>query len=64
MLVHLAFKRLNAKALVAIVHPENKASLRMVRVLGFRRRSVVAEDSWKTGHYVYRLPRNVYNQQV
>ena len=65
-IVQVAFEQLSAKAIVAVVHPKNKASLRLVRSLGFRRRGLAKAPcpEWQVGHYIYRLPRNVYNQQV
>lgn len=65
LLVQIAFQYLNAKAVVAVVHPENKASLSIVRALSFRRRGVIAAavNSWQAGHYVYRMPRNVYKNK-
>ena len=65
-IVQLAFEQLSAKAIVAVVHPENKAGLRLVRSLGFRRRGLTKAPcpEWQVVHYIYRLPRNVYNQQL
>jgi RimJ/RimL family protein N-acetyltransferase len=60
LLVQQAFEALSARALVAIVHPDNNASLRLVRYLGFRKRGVFTGQSWQAGHYIYRLPRKAY----
>ncbi|MFM9969639.1 MAG: GNAT family N-acetyltransferase [Burkholderiales bacterium] len=57
LLVATAFNDLEAKSLISIVHPENRASLRLVRSLGFRRRGVFIEDTWQDGHYIYRLSK-------
>ena len=42
MLIQAAFEELDAKALVAEVHPENRASIALLRSFKFRRRGVVA----------------------
>ncbi|MGE5492267.1 MAG: GNAT family N-acetyltransferase [Actinomycetota bacterium] len=65
-LVQVAFEDLSAKAIVAVVHPDNQASLRLVRSLRFRRRDVVREPAppWQVGHYIYRLTRRAYNSSL
>ena len=66
LLVRIAFEQLSAKAVIGIVHPENRASLRLLRSLHFRRRGVVPEkaESWDVGHLVYRLSRRAYNPSL
>lgn len=63
LLVSVAFEQLSAKAIVGVVHPENLASLRLLRALHFRRRGVMHEASepWQVGHLVYRLTKRAYN---
>lgn len=63
LLVQFAFEVMAAKTIVAVVHPENHASLRLVRSLGFRRRAVLQAPapSWQVGHYIYRLTKKGYN---
>jgi RimJ/RimL family protein N-acetyltransferase len=41
LLVGVAFEQLDAKAVVCVVHPENRASLRLLRLLHFRRRGIL-----------------------
>lgn len=63
-LIQAAFDELNAKALVAVVHPENQASIALLRAFKFRRRgiSVVPAEHWQQGHFVYRMSRGAYNR--
>ncbi len=66
MLIHAAFDELNARALVAEVHPCNKASIGLLRAFKFRRRGVVAKppEHWQHGHFVYRMSRGTYNKSL
>ena len=64
LLIQAAFEVLDAKALVAKVHPNHKASIALLRSFKFRRCGVVvmAPEQWQEGHYVYRLSRGSYNK--
>lgn len=66
LLVRVAFEQLSARAVIGVVHPDNRASLRLLRSLHFRRRGVVPEEaeSWDVGHFVYRLTRRAYNSSL
>lgn len=66
MFIPSAFAELNARALVANVHPENKASIALLRAFKFRRCGVVdtSPEHWQNGHFVYRLSRGAYNKSV
>ena len=66
MLIPAAFSELNAKALQAIVHPKNQASLVLLRVFKFRNRGTVnvEVDHWQAGHLLYRLTREAYNISI
>lgn len=66
MLIQAAFDELNAKALVAVVHPENQASILLLRAFKFRRRGIVVApaEHWQQGHFIYRLPRGAYNRRL
>ena len=63
LLVSIAFVQLSAKAIVGVVNPENRASLKILRSLHFRRRGVVSNafPAWQAGHLIYRLTRRAYN---
>lgn len=63
VLIQMAFEEMNATALLAKVHPENKASIALLRAFKFHRRGVLDEspESWQLGHFVYRLSRRSYN---
>jgi RimJ/RimL family protein N-acetyltransferase len=63
-LIQAAFEQMSAKAIMGVVHPQNVASLRLLRSLQFRRRSVVTnlDPSWQHGHYVYRLTKAAYDR--
>ena len=66
MLIQAAFEELNAKAVVALVHPENRASIALLRAFKFRRRGIVevpANDD-QQGHFIYRMSRESYNQRI
>lgn len=65
MLIQLAFQQLSAKGVVACVHPENRASIALLRSFGFRRRGLVcvSAESWQYGHLIYRLSSNGYRGQ-
>ena len=63
-LVNKAFQHPNTKAMIAVIHPNNRASLNIIRALGFRRRGIITGNSGRVGHYVYRLTRNGYNQKI
>jgi len=66
LLIQVAFEQLSAKAIIGVVHPDNKASLRLVRLFRFRRRGVKQDPDpqWQLGHYIYRLTKRAYNQQI
>lgn len=63
MLIQAAFDELNAKALVAVVHPVNQASIALLRAFKFRRTGIVKTpvDHWQQGHFIYRMSRAAYN---
>jgi len=62
MLIQSAFDELQAKALVAIVHPNHDASIALLRALKFRHRGVVASSQHgQIGHFIYRMSRGTYN---
>ena len=65
-LIQAAFEQMSAKAIIGVVHPENHASLRLLRSFKFRRRGVVTSPapSWQQGHYVYRLTRGMYEASI
>ncbi len=63
MLIQTAFDELSAKALVAVVHPNNQRSIALLRAFKFRRRGIVvapAEPSWQQGHFVYRMSKGMF----
>lgn len=63
MLIDIAFAEMNARALVAQVHPDNHASLALLRAFKFRRSRVVsAPGLWQNGHQVYRLSKSSYTR--
>ena len=64
MLIHAAFDELDARALVAEVHPCNSASISLLRAFKFRRRGVVAKppQHWQHGHFVYRMSLGSYKK--
>lgn len=66
LLIQAAFEELDAKALVAKVHPDHKASIALLRSFKFRRCGVVATatEQWQQGHYVYRMSRGAYNKST
>ena len=66
LFIQVAFEELDAKALVAKVHPDHKASIALLRSFKFRRRGVVsaALEQWQNGHYVYRMSRGSYNKSA
>lgn len=49
MLIQAAFDELNAKALVAKVHPENQAIIALLRAFKFRRRGIVVATTEHCG---------------
>lgn len=61
-LIDVAFTCLFANQIVAIIHPENSASIRMIKKLDF---VFVGdyhnESSWQHGHKIYCLNRNMVN---
>ena len=63
VVIKVAFEQLSAKAVIGVVHPENKASLRLLRLFKFRRRGVVQDHKppWQYGHFIYRLTRKAYS---
>ena len=65
-LVHAAFDELGAKALVAVVHPDNEASIALLRAFKFRRCGIVdaPPEHWQHGHFVYRMSRGSYNKSL
>ena len=65
-LIHAAFEEFDAKALVAEVHPDNRASIALLRAFKFRRRGIVnaPPEHWQRGHLVYRLSRGSYNKSL
>ena len=66
LLIQIAFEQLAAKTIIGVVHPENKASLRLLHLFRFRRRGVVQdpEPLWQRGHLIYRLTRKAYSTSV
>lgn len=66
LLIQIAFEQLAAKTIIGVVHPENKASLRLLHLFRFRRREVVqdSEPLWQRGHLIYRLTRAAYNSSI
>lgn len=62
MLIEAAFDELRAKALVAKVHPDNQASIALLRAFKFRRRGVVtSSEHGQEGHFIYRMSQETYN---
>ncbi len=66
LLIPAAFKELEAKALVAIVHPENQASLDLLKFWKFKYcgTNKTPAKPWQKGHLVFRLTREAYNHSV
>lgn len=64
MLIQTAFEEYGAKAILADVHPENRASIALVRAFKFRRRGLVPLGHWQHGHFAYRLSRGAYNKSA
>ena len=66
MLIHAAFDEFGTRALVAEVHPDNRASIALLRAFKFRRRGVVeaSPEHWQHGHLVYRLSRGSYYMSI
>jgi RimJ/RimL family protein N-acetyltransferase len=64
LVIPMAFDEINARALVAVVHPENRASIALLRAFKFRRRGIYAapESSWQEGHFTYRMSRSAYDR--
>lgn len=56
-LVDLGFRCLRTERLVAIVHPENLASLRVLEKLGFLRSGTYPHPRWKVEHLFLELDR-------
>lgn len=57
-LICVAFKKLGASRIVGYVHPENSASIGLMRKLGFRKSGLhVAPGKWQDGHIVYDIKR-------
>jgi len=55
--IELGFRCLQAERLVAIVHPENLASLRVLEKLGFLRSGTYLHPRWKLEHLFLHLAR-------
>jgi RimJ/RimL family protein N-acetyltransferase len=53
-LVSIAFNQLGAKSVFAVVHPDNRAALRLLSSLGFVRDASAERGDWQKGHYTYR----------
>jgi RimJ/RimL family protein N-acetyltransferase len=66
MLISAAFDELQAKSLVALVHPEHKASIALLRRFKFRRRGIFKAESahWQDGHFIYCLSRRSHELQA
>ncbi|SRR6266545_3515614 len=64
ILIPAAFEELNAVKLIGVVHPENHASLALLRAWGFSScgKKDCAEDHWQYGHLIFELTRNAYNK--
>jgi ribosomal-protein-alanine N-acetyltransferase len=56
-LIELGLRYLQTEPLVAIVHPENLASLRVLEKLGFTRSGTYPHPRWKVEHLFLRLAR-------
>jgi RimJ/RimL family protein N-acetyltransferase len=61
MLIHAAFTELNTKTLLAVVHPENLASIKLLKAFKFRHRGKVPSEQKQAGNLIYRLTRGTYN---
>jgi RimJ/RimL family protein N-acetyltransferase len=56
LLIDAAFRVLTARAVIAVVNPENSAAVRLVKCLGFRYHSekpASAQVHWQDGHHIY-----------
>jgi RimJ/RimL family protein N-acetyltransferase len=62
VLLQCAFTHPLTRTVVAVVHPENKASIAMLRSFKFRRRRTVSNSlhQWQNGHLIYMLSRRAY----
>jgi RimJ/RimL family protein N-acetyltransferase len=56
LLIRAGFKR-RFPAILAVVHPENAASLALVGALGFRNAGRKSSAEWDNGHLIFRLER-------
>ena len=59
LLMRVAFDGLKAASVVAIVDPNNKASLSLIKGLGFAHVSTKQSDRWDNGHYVFECKAGV-----
>jgi RimJ/RimL family protein N-acetyltransferase len=56
LLIPAVFSELNAERVLATIHPDNSASLRLIARLGFTPAGVVADsNSWQDGHHIFAL---------
>lgn len=57
LLIDVAFNRLQASSVTAIVDGKNKASLALVDALGFKQAGTKQSDTWDNGHLEFRRER-------
>jgi [ribosomal protein S5]-alanine N-acetyltransferase len=63
-LIDAAFTSLGAHSVIGIVNPENKASLTMIKKLGFVfLREYSGKESWQQGHHIYSVSRDTYTSR-
>ena len=53
LLIDVAYRELEASLLIAIVHPENEASLRLVKFLDFAHVGTRQSHRWDNGHQIF-----------
>jgi len=63
LLIKAAFEHLRACSVVAIVDPENKASLKLCAALDFRFVEIKRDGTWDKGHHRFELPKEARGSQ-
>lgn len=66
ILIPAAFEELHAAAIVALVHPDNRAGLKLLESWGFAYcgKKESNADDWQHGHLIFELSRSAYHYSL
>ena len=66
LLIPAAFEEMSATSVIAVIHPDNQASLKLIQSSGFTYRDKKRGDPkhWQYGHLIYELTRTVYSSSL